>query len=532
MKKRREEDEIEDIEDIKIDDDEIDIDDLALEDEFADDEDEFVDEDEYDEDDDEEEYVSSKKSKKSKKQPKQKKKSKTGKIIGIVAAVLVVVLVVGFVLVDYLVLHQFIFKTESQVTSVGFKAIDLEAEDNKIYVGSEAYNLGKETSTFNLASMLGADSISLDDSSIATLTGNRVKVASTGEVTGTVDGNAVTFVFVDGVNVTTEDEIYLASTNKKGIVLQEDLTLTGGGETKHERIEVSSALYGNNHTLDATNFNYYENKQSCFNIVLYVATANVLIQDLHVTGNNIEDGAELSLDIELQKKGMLIAVYSENKDTPASVTIKHCLLENANRCVYVSAASANIEDSIIRNAGDACISSETRDILKSELNLKNNLIGGAKVAGILFWGYTAGTTKANFPTLKIEGFLNIYNWKSTNDCSIMPDTETLAKTVNPIIQDMVNSEDYADYAYMYNNEKYIHVGIVLICSGSCKSHELTSNGMPSEYVEREFPVPGIAKVALHANKLYGYANSPCEIEPDDNLLNDSHLASMGFNIAD
>ncbi len=527
MKKRKDEDEIEDIE---IDDDEIDIDDLVLEDEFVENEDDFADEDEYDEDEDV--YVSSKKSKKSKKQPKQKKKSKAGMIIGIVAAVLVVVLVAGFFAADYFLLHKFIFKSEEQVTYVGFKAIDLEAVDNKIYVGNAAYNLESETNTFNLASILGADSITLDDSSVATLSGNKVKVASTGEVTGTVDGKTVTFVFVNGVNVTTEDELYLASTNKKGIVLQKDLALTGGGETKCERINVTSALYGNNHTLDATNFNYYKDTQSCFNIVLYVATENVLIQDLHVTGSNIEDGTELALDKELQKKGMLIAVYSENEETPASVTIKHCLLENANRCVYVSAGAANIEDSIIRNAGDACISSETRNILKSELNLKNNLIGEAKVSGILFWGYTSGTTKDNFPTLNVEGFLNIYNWKSTNDCSIMPETETLASTVNPVIQDMVNSDDYADYAYMYNDQKYIHVGIVLICSGSCKSHALTAKGLPTEYEQREFPVPGIAKVALHANELYGYVNSPCEIEPDDNLLNDSHLSSMGFSVAD
>ena len=207
---------------------------------------------------------------------------------------------------------------------------------------------------------------------------------------------------------------------------------------------------------------------------------------------------------------MILTAYGEGK---TKLTLDHCFLENGHRGVYISGADVNMKDSIVRNCADATISVETKAGCKPKLYFKNNIICNAKVAGMLFWGYTGGDA-TNYPEVTIEGYLDIYNWKTTSDAAIMPETESTHKMVNNMIKDAINDEANASFAYVEDGEKYIHCAIVIISTGSLSDNVPTFVGLDKiGFKERKLPMPPMAKAIVHNPRIIGYVDSPAPIGP-------------------
>lgn len=501
MKKKR--DEIEELEDLD------ELDELEDEEEFDDfDEDEDED-DEVDLDmdlDDEDEKPSKKKNGKPKKKASKKKK--------IITAVIVVLLVAVLGVGGYFVYNMFFAgPSESQVVRV--TSIDFKMTEGSRTLAKNVYKSGSKTNTFDIAEVLnlesGATVTEKAASSAASISGKNITVKGTGTydvtITDSKGSKDYTLTIVDGVNVSTQDDLIAAVEAKEVVVMQKDIDLDKKG------LVLFANVYGNAYLLNATNL-YGEGEQYWQSIIYVGGDVDITIKDLHVTGYKIPDGEGLALDIALSRHGMLINAYGEGE---TNLTIDHCFIENGHRGVFISGSNVNMKESIVRNCADATISVETKPGCKPKISLKNNIICNAKVAGMLFWGYTGGDS-SNYPEVTIEGYLDIYNWKSTSDAAIMPETENMHKSVNNMIKSSIEDEANASFAYMEDGNKYIHCAIVIISTGSLKDNVPTFTGLDKiGYTQRKLPMPAAAKAIVHNPRIIGYVESPAPIGPKDTI---------------
>ena len=179
-----------------------------------------------------------------------------------------------------------------------------------------------------------------------------------------------------------------------------------------------------------------------------------------------------------------------------------------------------MEGCIVRNASDSTISIETNANGGSKIVMKNNVIANSLTAGIVLWGYTSVGKKndyanpAKFVDLTIEGFLDIYNWKDSENAAIMPATESLADTVNGMVAKEINKDEYDHFFYHKNGKKYVHLGMIVLATTGLKENKAKINNMDKvDFVTREFPLPKVAEAFCHTCKVIGYENK-IGIEPD------------------
>ena len=446
--------------------------------------------------------------------PKASKKKKTKKPMTtkkkIITAVIVVVLVAALAVGGVFVYNMF-FGGTNDPSSVRVTEIDFKMDEGTRVLAKNVYTASSTTNTYNLVEALnleaGASVAEKESSTIASLSGNNITITGEGEYVITITDSTGTkdcvLTIVDGVNVSTEEELLKAVEEKSVVVMQKDIELDDSG------IVLNSNMYGNAFLLDATNL--YGSGEQYWNSIVYVGgEIDITIKDLHVTGYKITEGEALNLDINLSRHGMILTAYGEGK---TKLTLDHCFLENGHRGVYISGADVNMKDSIVRNCADATISVETKAGCKPKLYFKNNIICNAKVAGMLFWGYTGGDA-TNYPEVTIEGYLDIYNWKTTSDAAIMPETESTHKMVNNMIKDAINDEANASFAYVEDGEKYIHCAIVIISTGSLSDNVPTFVGLDKiGFKERKLPMPPMAKAIVHNPRIIGYVDSPAPIGP-------------------
>lgn len=510
--KREEIEELEDLEELE------EFDEEEVDDEDIDDDDEDVDdEDEDDEDDDEDEKPKKKKGKKSKKPASKGKK--------IIISVVVALLVAGIVIASVMFLPGLLGKGPAQSVSFAGVSVDM---DGVRYIGNEAIVSNTYKSKFDAKTTLGLeadDTVAINGSaSGATLMGNDVMVSSTtGSITldmTTAEGKVTqTFTILEAVNVSTRNDLVAALASGKNVVLQSDIKLNA-----EDYLTVTSNIYGNGFMIDGTDVvpaGDKDNQKYYRPILNYTPGQKCTLQDLHIVGLKVEEGQELQLDIELSKHGIPVVCSSG-----AEVDIIHCVIENSHRGVYIeSGCNVLIQGCIIRNQVDANISLETADREDSPTNitLRNNVLANAGVSGVLIWGYTAVAGDEQYNHVKIEGFLDVYNWKGTADTQMMPATEAVAGMANKIIQNEVAKDTYNDFVYFYEGQKYIHCAIIIIATGGLKGNDPVIEGKEGvNFTERQFPLPKAAGAFINVCKIVSY-ESDAAILPGQDILDNVNI---------
>lgn len=350
---------------------------------------------------------------------------------------------------------------------------------------------------------------------IISINGGTATVRATGKakLTQTVDNKVTEYecTVIEGVNVTNLQQLLRAVNDDRVIAVQQkDITVPITNS-----LALTTDYYGNGYKLirgsNDDGGEYYYNK------LFDVKGTNVTISDAHLIGKKIEANDKFTL-AEFGVGGILISFDSANGERGKGVVV-NCILENAQRLVFMNESDVTIKGNFMRNAADACISVETSTGGGCNVELENNVIMEASVAGILFWSSNDDATENNFAKLTIKGFLDIYNWKGTDSAQIIPNSEGMAGAVNPLIANELKGTKYDSYMYFIGKEKFLHCGIVAISMKGNNAPTITN--LENGYVKRSFPLPSYATGIIRTCQIIGYDKTPRIVpntQPDYNTI--------------
>ena len=401
--------------------------------------------------------------------------------------------------------------------------------DGDYYLGNESYSDGlNKTNTFSLIDILGlseTDNINIvsNNLDIATISANNnITVLSTGtlnidinDLTTSVEISKKIYV-VEGINIPDFEHFFYAVEEQESIVLQADLLLLDPADkgyliepTNEDHFHLYANLYGNGHVLDCSEI-MHDTGDNAFSMI----SDYITIRDVHIIGRRLT--AENTIH-DLEDVGVIISVDGEKDDHLLGAVIEHCILENAHKIVTVNNSDLLVKGTIIRNASDSCMSIHTNNDGTSNINIENCVMGNAVVSCMTFWCMDEIETESNFITLNITGFLDIYNWKDIENAQIVPNTESLAGIVNPLIQDWMKQPQYQAYYFNYLGKQYVHSAILIISTPPSKGNFPTINGLDSiGFTRRDFPFPDAAKTFIKTCVMCGYIDNP-PILPDGKI---------------
>lgn len=404
----------------------------------------------------------------------------------------------------------------------------------KWYIGNEMLDGSNKVSAKTLFGARGDDNATyrIGDATIIDIQGETATVRKTGITSVTITVNGASEVFdievIEGVNAFRYVDLLDIAAMNKVICQQNDIRLTDSISTpiNHQNIELYNDYYGNGFKLISSKeiiSGYYDSmkrgKDAYYNRLIQAKTEDITIQDLYVIGQEIAKAESFKLS-DFGKAGMMIS-FEGSTTNKVSGNIINCVIENAQRPIFINAADVLVKGNFVRNAADACISIESNINGPTNVTLENNVLVNAVVAGVLSWTFTTGYPDENFANITVNGFLDIHNWKDTNTTQIMPESEPLSGIVNPVIPEFLNDVKYEHYFYRENELKYIHCGIIVTATADAETNKTTINGYNTlNYVDRTFPLPGlVTKYGMHYCMVYGYgADENPAIKPSDNPL--------------
>ena len=271
-----------------------------------------------------------------------------------------------------------------------------------------------------------------------------------------------------------------------------------------------------------------------FNILPESEERQIVMQDLHIIGNDMNTGEDGNLagvsDAIIEKRGLklfsnygyLISLAGEMKDNEpikANFKLKHCVLENGHQIIHVRNSNMEMEGNIIRNASDTTISIATYANEKSIIKSKNNVIANSITGGVVFYCFDSSISAANADDswnefiIEKGSFLDIYNWKLQDGLAFMPETEGGADVANPVAKSEIPKAKYDSLKANVDGQKYIHFAIIKLRTGGGlpQNGSFVTNYKDIGYqTSRDkgypngFPLPGVAAAIIKDIDVWGY----------------------------
>lgn len=441
--------------------------------------------------------------------------------------------------------------------SATYVAIDTYPEDGSATSTSKSIDLKKvfpyeeyKDATFTLKSGKGA---TITDNVLTANTAGviRVEIAYGEDKTLNIEIN-----IVEGCNVFSFAQLEKTIFEKKNVVLQSNIAVPKIEEwttdlKKKETLLIESNVYGNAYKIDATAFTtdtnasmldgegddkgkQFRNEFKADEYLFTVDAANVQFINIHMVGKTLKEG-DYALN-DYCDAGELI-VFPSNADKEIGGAVKYCVLERAHRIIHAMGGKVSVENNLLREASDSCVSIETNSVTKVEITLKDNVMINPQVAGVINYCLDASKTQI-YPTINIEGILDIYNWKNETTASLMPITEglTLANIVNGAIQSGLGSNEYDKLVVNADGHKWVHIGFIILSTGGAKNYPII-NGLGADkinFVKRELPFPsivsGILGGILKTRDMYGYENGNvmAPISSSEIEINADMFKKIGF----
>lgn len=334
-------------------------------------------------------------------------------------------------------------------------------------------------------------------------------------------------------NVTTYDDMVAKIKEGKDVVVHaKEFTMT----TEIGTITLKSNLYANGLLLDAEAVG----KAGSAAIVIPANEERILVSDLYVTGKK-----ELDKDDTIKtfnNYSAMIHIKGDDNNNTAKARLKHCFLENGHKVLHIeSAADVEVEGCIIRNAADTTVSIGTFANAKNKVYMKNNVIASSLTSGVNVYCYSndinAGNADTAWGEVIFDGFLDVYNWKSTNNLAFIPDSEGefIASIANNVagmeIRPLDKNTEFKVTLEEENpdfdpNEKesnknpkmvknqYIHLAITKIATAKNISTNDTVIRFINDTVkdrnqlqEAKLPLPDAAKIIIKEGYAWGYFNN-------------------------
>ncbi len=380
----------------------------------------------------------------------------------------------------------------------------------------------------------------------AVIEGNILKINGTEKFELKIGKITKKVIVIDGgVNVDTYDEFFAAvNVDKLPVVVQvPELVMTNKVEdTATKRCEstlyLEASAYGNGVHLNAhevvkatanDKYDWGVAGNSAFSIN---KAEKITLRDFHVTGKDFVEGDDL---YAYTNYGSLLMIRGIDVDTNllaprTKPDVIHNVFEKSHKVVHIINAEPYLEGNIIRDAADTSVSIGAFANQGSEIIMKNNLIANSLTGGILFYCFDPKVTQANaaasYSTLKIEGFLDIFNWKDESELVFLPKTEELllpaviVDFANGMAGSEIKQPKYDDMKAIYEvkeknaegiletvQKKSIHFGIIKIrtAGGNNKTNDSKVIGMENVgFTEEVLPLPDLAKMILQDMDVYGY----------------------------
>lgn len=327
---------------------------------------------------------------------------------------------------------------------------------------------------------------------------------------------------VNGVNVTDWAGLTEAVKASKNVVFQDNITSEGKtscnvlnsifyGNAKY--VNVNSIVKGNVDNRGNHGFTVRDNNEAVF-------------QDLFIYGRMYGEDEAVVLE-NCEGYGQLIDATSNDNSKRPKLTVKHCILENSQKMVYLKGADCTIEGTVMRNGADALLAAETGAVDGATLTVKNSVFANSVVCGIILCGWTQVKNDNGYCTLNLEGFVDIYNWKSRDTAKLMPATEGwYVGAVNSLVQSELGKDEYNGYfSKGADGKDYVHFGIVVLATADLSANKSKVNGAAGVgLVQKSFPLPGIASTIAHTCLLYGIDKTNITIEPTESVDDNTALS--------
>lgn len=328
---------------------------------------------------------------------------------------------------------------------------------------------------------------------------------------------------VNGVNVTDWAGLVSAVNASKNVVIQKDLVSEG-----KDHVEViDTTFYGNAKNVLVNSIVGGTVKERGGNAFNVENGAKAVFKDIYFYGYQYKEGEEVVLET-CEGYGQIINGLSTDNANRTQITISHCIFENSQKMVYLKGAvDCVVEGTVMRNGADALLAAETCQYDGVNLTVKNSVFANSVVCGIILCGWTEVANEKGYCTLNLEGFVDIYNWKSRNTAKLMPATEGwYVGVVNDLVQSQLGKEEYNGYfSKGSDGTDYVHFGVVVIATGALSSNKSVVNGADKVgLVQKTFPLPSLAEKIAHTCLLYGIDPGNITIEPTAKLTDNANLA--------
>lgn len=410
-------------------------------------------------------------------------------------------------------------------TAVDSEPIKMKMDCN-YYVGTEG--------TVDLTTALPGSDYAITATN-ATLSGSTLTVNGEGDFTltykptdseteGIKDGVVTLNMHaVAGVNVTDWASFVAAIGESKDVVIQKDLVSEG----KETVSVLNSTIYGNMKNVLVNSIVGGTVKSRGGNAFNVADGAKAVFKDIYFYGYQYEEGAEVVLET-CEGYGQIVNGISIDNSKRTNITISHCVFENSQKMVYLKGAvDCVVEGTVMRNGADALLAAETCQYDGVNLTVRNSAFANSVVCGIILCGWTEVANENGYCTLNLDGFVDIYNWKSRDTAKLMPATEGwYVDFVNGILQDQLGKDEYNHYfSKGSDGTQYVHFGIVILATGSLSSNKATINGADGVgLVLKELPLPKLAQKIAKTCLLYGIDPANITIEPTEKLTDNENLA--------
>ena len=427
--------------------------------------------------------------------------------------------------------------------------------DDQYYVGTEnSIDLALAFPDNIIGALVGGSS---------SVSGTMLTVSGLTPFTLEVGGIVKNVTVVDGgVNVATYEDLYnTINVEKKPVVVQvPELTMVQKKSDDGERIStlnLEADAYGNGVSINAHDvvkstddgkFTWGVIGETAFNINPEIDN-KVLMRDFHVYGKTIVEEDTVRT---YNNYGSILNLGTQDweDETNINAEVIHNVFEKSGKVVHILGSNVLFEGNIVRDAADTAISIGSFPNKGSDIIMRNNVIANSLTGGILFYCFAQSMNKENAATawnkLKIEGFLDIYNWKDQNGLVFLPDTEArslgmgVVNMVNGIVSGTIPDKDYDDMKAIFQGDvkdetgavmgkgtvKMIHFGILrIITVGGVGKNGSTIIGFEDQgYKGDDLPVPTVAEFVIKEVFVVGYySNAEGSVKPTDTISTNANL---------
>ena len=401
----------------------------------------------------------------------------------------------------------------------------LKKQDVELYTNNTLY-LCKD-GTADLSDVLpGSGYVAYGN--MATITGSLITLSGVGRFTlrytpsGSTGTTDVTVNVINGQNAGDWSELVSAINAGKNVALYRDITAPVGADTV---AITNSVIYGNAKEIVVNNIVKGDIDNRGKNAFDVSGNGKAYFYDTIISGYKSEE-SEISDLTQFDGYGQLINVFNNDNNLRPDVLVKHCILQNGQKMMYVKGANVVVEGSVFRNGSDALLAIETGSVKGANVTVKNSVFANSVICGIILCGWTAASNNDSYCTLNLEGFVDIYNWKSRDTAKLMPATEgPYVGLVNNLVQGELHKEKYNSYfSKGSDGNDYVHFGIVVLATDKLSENKSKVNGAEGVgLVKKSFPLPGAAALIAHTCLLYGIDPNNITIEPTAKLEDNENL---------